>query len=169
MTAPDRTRFLYGAGPSTPGVPADATARAVTGMSIGAIKSWQEMRERVWTMALDEYDEQYQADIVVEAAAAPVWQTADVSFELTFVFEPERDSPYETPIFTYGVEYKSGDPMFLSVMVKEWKKDEQGVNGCTLLVGAHAPGATKLTRFTGILHLNFQGYGSPRSDEESDE
>lgn len=154
---------------SAGGVSSDATARAVTGMSIGAIKSWQQMRERIWQESLDEYDQQYQTEITVECNNKGVWAEAEILFDLVFVFEPSRDSDYETPLFTYGVEMTSGTPVFISVHVKAWRKDEQGVSGCTLAVGAVNPGSVKMVEFKGKLHLNFQGYGGPASDETEDQ
>lgn len=170
MAAPSgptyQERFASG---GHPGVSTDATARAVTGMSIGAIKSWQEMRERVWTEALDEYDQQYQAPVTIECNNVPVWADVRIEFDLVFVLEPSRESDYENPTFTFGMEYASGEPLFFSVLVKEWSKDEQGVNGCVLSVGAFNPASGKMVRFTGIIHLNFQGYGGPVSDETEDD
>jgi hypothetical protein len=152
------------------GVSQDATARAVAGMSIGAIKSWQEMRERVWQDALDEYDQQYQAQINIECGNTFVWMEKDIHFDLIFVDEPSRDSPYTTPLFTYGLELISGTPILITIMVKQWVRDVQGVRGCRLLIGAVSPGQDKLVQFIGKLHLNFQGYATKEPTEgEEDE
>lgn len=158
-------------GGGTIGVPTDATARAVVGMSIGAIKSWQDMRERIWAEALDEYDQQWQIDVSVQTTNAPVWIEKDILFNLVFVVEAERDSPYSTPLFTYGVEYISGTPVFFQVYVKTWNKSVQGVMGCKLWIGAVNPGNNpKIVTCKATLHLNFQGFGGPVSDEtEGDE
>lgn len=150
------------------GVSNDATARAVVGMSIGAIQSWQQMRERIWAESLDEYDEQFQASVTIETDGA-VWLEKDLSFGLMFVTEPNRNSPYSTPLFTYGVEWQSGEPMFIQVMVKQWARSEQGVGGCKLLIGAVNPVSGKMKKFVGLLHLNFQGYGGPKNTEGEDE
>lgn len=152
------------------GVSGDATARAVAGMSIGAIKSWQEMRERVWTDAMDEYDQQYQAQINIECGNTFVWMEKDIQFDLIFLLEPTRDSPYDTPLFTYGLELITGVPLLLTIMVKQWAKDVQGVRGCRLLIGAVNPGQDKIVQFIGKLHLNFQGYATKVPEEgEEDE
>lgn len=161
-----RRRMALG---SAGGVANDATARAVVGMSIGAIRSWQDMRERVWAESLDEYDEQFQASITIETTDSIVWIEKDLSFGLMFVTDPNRNSPYSTPLFTYGVEWKSGEPMFVQIMVKQWARSEQGVGGCRLLIGAVNPSSGKLKKFDGLLHLNFQGYGGPKNEEGEDE
>lgn len=152
------------------GVGGDATARAVAGMSIGAIKSWQEMRERVWQDAMDEYDHQFQAQINIECGNTFVWMEKDISFDLIFLLEPTRDSPYSTPLFTYGLELLTGTPLLITLMVKQWVKDVQGVRGCRLLIGAVNPGQDKIVQFIGKLHLNFQGYATKVPEEgEEDE
>lgn len=160
----DNSAFLT-RGFSSGGVGLGATDRAVQGMSIGAIKSWQDRRERVWQDALDEYDQQFQAPITIETNYAGAWVEFDVIFNLVFVLEPTRDSNYDVPQFTYGVEYKSGTPVHISVMVKSWVKDVQGVRGAKMMAGAFNPATGKMVKFVGVLHLNFQGFGGPESDE----
>lgn len=167
MTNPTSFRNYGASGGGRVGVPTDATARAVVGMSIGAIKSWQEMRERVWAESLDEYDQQFQMELSVETNNGGVWVEKDLDFNLMFVVEAERDSPYTTPLFTYGMEYKSGSAVFFQVFVKQWFIGPQGVSGCKLMIGAVNPGMNnkKIVQCKAIIHLNFQGYGGPVSDE----
>lgn len=152
------------------GVASGATQRAVMGMSIGAIKSWQDRRERVWKEALDEYDQQFQAGFVIETNNTGAWAELRINFNLAFVHDPTaRDSDYDTPIFTYGFELTGGVPLFMSAWVKEWWKDQQSnVIGALLIVGGHNPASGKQVKCTGIIHLNFQGYGGPISDETQD-
>lgn len=160
--------MLYSGGGG--GVNSGATSRAVMGMSIGAIKSWQERRERVWSEGLDEYDQQFQAPFTIETTDAGTWITKlPILFNLCFINDPTaRDSDYQTPIFTYGIEMTGGDPLFMTVMVTEWIRSVQGVTGAYCAVGGHNPGSGKLVKCTGIIHFNFQGYGGPISDETQD-
>jgi hypothetical protein len=108
-------------------------------------------------------------DVNIECANSLIWLEKDINFDLIFVAEPSRDSPYHNPLFTYGVELTTGTPILIQLMVKMWVKDVQGVRGCRLLIGASNPGSGKLVKFIGKLHLNFQGYASKVVEEGEDD
>lgn len=149
-----------------------AVQRAVRGMTLGTVKSFQAARERQWTGAIDEYDQQFQVPFSGKVGKAPVWTTFDVSFAVTFMYAPdERESPYPNPLFTYGIEFIKGHAFYTCGVLRWASNGALGVGGATIEVGALRPAARKPADLQAVLHLNFQGFGSPNQlpGEETDE
>lgn len=153
----------YGGG----GVGTSSVERAVEGMSIGPIAAHEARRTEDWKDSLDEYDAQFQCSISGKPTYKTRWATLDVEFGVAFVVDPNRDSPYSTPTFTFGVE--SRGTAIVVVYVTGWKGGSEGITGASLKVGMVNPGVKQPVQFSGKLHLNFQGYGAPSGDDFDEE
>lgn len=145
------------------GVHVGSVTRSIRAMTIGTLQARESKRREDWEDARDEYDQQFLVAVSARAHREPVWTPITVSFDVMFLDAPEQRKNFTpVPVFTYGMEYKSGTPAMVTVMVKEWhKSDLRGFSGATLIVGVAFPGAKKQLSFNGVVHLNFQGYGAP--------
>lgn len=149
------------------GVRTSSLERAVEGISIGPIKAHEDRRTRDWQDSLDEYDAQFQCEVAGKATFKTRWVSLDVSFGLAFISDPNRDSPYSAPIFTWGCQ--SNSHALIMVYVTSWQGGDQGITGASLKVGLVNPGVKQPVQFTGTLHLNFQGYGAPAGEDFDEE
>lgn len=158
-----------------PGATTGQIQRAIRGLTLGTVKSYDAAKVRSWETAMDEFDQQFQLPVSGTIDARGVWVPIDVSFDVTMISSPDRGNELSSPLFTYGVEFITGRP-FITVGVTRWSASgEVGIGGASLEVGAFMPGARKLTTFAATVHLNFQGFGSPNplpdevdEDEEAD-
>lgn len=147
------------------------TQRAVSSMTLGVLQGYVKRRESDWTDAMDEYDAQFQIPISATVGDRAAWATVQVEFPTTFVVDAPaktRDNGLDRPLFTYGVE---GGGMFVCAAVSGWIKDDLGYTGAVVSVGIVNPGVKRKGSYTGLLHMNFQGYGAPLypTNEETDD
>lgn len=156
-------------------VQTNATHRAVGALTLGVLQKYVERRESNYTDALDEYDSQFQVQVTGTAKDKAVWSSVDLDFPVSYLAAVDaktRESPYGTPLFTSGVESSTG-AMFVHVQVSAWKTDSvtNGIIGATVTIGIVNPGVRKPGGWSGIVHLNFQGYAAPMypTNEESDD
>lgn len=110
---------------------------------------------------LGEIEQQIQVAITGEAAGNIAWATVDVTFDVEFLdATDQRYSNLTTPLFTFGYELTTAEPVVISGCVLLWATDDRGVvTGATVAIGAHNPGPTT-TAYTGVAHLKFEGYGN---------
>lgn len=156
-------------------VQTNQTRRAVNALTLGVLKGYVDKRESNYQDSLDEYDSQFQVGISATCKDKAVWSSVEVDFPVSYLSAVDaktRDSAYGTPLFTYGVE-GTGGAMFVTVQVTSWKTDPttNGITGATVAIGIVNPGVKKASSYSGIAHLNFQGYAAPKfpTDEETDD
>jgi hypothetical protein len=123
--------------------------------------------------SLGEVDQQFQADIG-GTAGGWAWETVELDFEETFYDAPaQRDADLDEPTFTFGSVIVTGPPMMVTAHVSKWKRnDEDNFTGAFVRVGVWNPASTAdqdpatFERFTGRVHLNFQGFAAPSDPDE---
>lgn len=157
------------------GVGTLAVERAVAAMTIGTVKAFDARKRADWVDAQDEYDEQFQIPVAGNVGPRAVWAEKDVAFSVNFYDAPERDTPFDTPLFTYGFEFEPRNapdgsgarsrPVMASAFVVAWKRNGPSITGATLSIGLVNPGGRAPVYFSGLLHANFQGYGAPSAAE----
>lgn len=138
--------------------------RAVTGMTIGHIRSLEKRRAMLGYDALGEIQNRFQVPISGAAGAEIGWDEVEVTFDVKFVYAPEQyDSPLTMPHFTYGPVLDVA--VAISAAVTDWTADTTGaITGATVKLGACQPGASGTTAFEGFVHLTFKGFGAPKED-----
>jgi hypothetical protein len=135
--------------------------RAVAGLTISVLKGQKKAEEARLAEGLAETEEQLKLEISGRAEEFPIWTDLRIKFGTVFLAAPgQRDSEYDRPHFSYGYEVTEGGPVGLDACVTEWLvNDREETVGCKLAVG---PRATDYgTRFRGLIHARFQGYGAP--------
>lgn len=149
------------------GVSTNALARSIQALTFGSVKSYDTLTRRLAREGLGELDQQFQLPIAGSVGPSAAWSTVTVKFATVLIEAiDERHSPYADPLFTYGAVISSGDACMVSCSVRRWLTDGVFYTGADLDVGVVRPGAVAATPFKGEIHLNFQGYGTPDTDEE---
>lgn len=146
----------------------NAIHRSLSTMAIEIHRSVERKRAANAAEALAEVDQQFQVDIAGKAAGL-TWITVELDFDETFYDAPaQRDSNLEEPMFTHGASLTSGPPVIVIAHVSKWKLDPQGnFTGAFVRVGVWNPtDAASAPRFTGRVHLNFQGFSAPSNPDE---
>jgi hypothetical protein len=148
-----------------------AIHRSLTTMAIEVGRSIDRKRAANAAEALSEVDQQFQIDIG-GTAGGWAWETVELNFEETFYDAPsQRDADLDEPQFTFGSVLSSGPPMVVTAHVSRWKRDdEDNFTGAFVRVGVWNPAAgtaaASFERFTGRVHLNFQGFAAPSDPDE---
>ena len=136
-------------------------AQSMRSLTIGTVKSMSAAQRQRDLEGLIEREDQFKINVSGRGEEFPAWTEVEIMFGVTFVdASGQRDSPYDRPHFTYGVEIEQGVPVALDACVIEWNvNDRNECVGCTLAIG---PRSTDVARtFRGALHARFQGYGVP--------
>lgn len=145
--------------------------RSLSGMTLGLLADSEKRKAIDKHEGLMEFDQQYQLTFSGEGWRAPVWSEVEVSFGAVFVDSPEmRETPYGKPTFTYGVQ--TADFILMQVSLVKYYRDESlYFTGAQVRVGVWIPFVEMrdAQKFSGILHLNFQGYGAIAQDEDTSE
>lgn len=149
-----------------PGVETSQLRRSLQSMTLGAIRASKEAEAQAAIDQLAEIDLQFQLPIQGTAYAAARWGSVQLAFDTPFYDAvDQRDSPYIEPIFTYGVILNRGH-VFITCAIEAWEGDQiNGIKGATVAVGACNPGG-RSQKFSGHIHLNFQGYGARAMDPD---
>lgn len=152
------------------GVNTHALSRSLRALSIGAIKSFDDATRQYQRDSLGELDHQFQVPISGEAGGVAAWQQLEVHFFAPLIDgRGERQSDYADPHFTYGSTITKGPPVGVLCNVRRWLEADGIYSGAVVEIGVFRPGATDSKTFAGEVHLNFQGYGLPDSDESDGE
>lgn len=166
-------------GQSMPRPMYSSVQNVVSGMTIGAIKSYDARKKEDWERQMDEYDCQIKVPLAVEQVGVdPIWLPFEVGFTVYFIApinNLKRESPYDDPVFTWGCRRIGRYRFFVMVNLIEWvghpapispEDDSKGIIGAKMEVGLMHPGRdTEATYNCELeLHLNFQGYGGAISD-----
>lgn len=143
------------------GVTQQRLQQATKGLTIGVVQAMDRFFTEKALEALREVDEQFKIAISGRAEEFPVWDQVDIKFGTTFVDATgQRDSPFDRPHFTYGAEITSGKPVGVMATVMKWKVNEKAETiAARVAVGVVATDLS--TKFEGLVHLTFQGYGAP--------
>lgn len=145
-----------------------ALTRSLRAMTVGVMHSHQEAVERYDANRLGELDQQFQIPVSGTAGVAGAWVEVDLDFEAPMIDAyDERQSPYSDPLFTCGVVQTRGEPAFFTAQVRRWIIKDELYVGATLAIGVFRPSGDG--PFSGEIHANFQGYGSPTSDSGEDD
>jgi hypothetical protein len=103
---------------------------------------------------------------------AEMWRTQWLTFDGPFVVAPEdRDTPFEFPIFTYGVALTTGTGIVVVCSVTRWTIDDDRdyVSAAQIEYGAYRPNRQLLGHFVATLNLNFQGWATPDPPDDDAE
>lgn len=146
-----------------------AIQRSIARMTLGTMSARERRRARDAAEALSELDQQFQLPIAGAATDAPVWFDVDINFSARFIDAPEmRESPYDEPLFTYGV--KTGARVFVDAHLVSYETDDNdSFIGAKIRIGVHAPGSPDLIPFKGEVHLNFQGFAAVDEADTSED
>lgn len=137
--------------------------QALKGLTIGTIQDMNKAAEGAARDGLIEREEQFQIEISGTAEEFFSWNIAEIKFGTLFTNATgQRDSELEQPHFTYGASIITAIPVGVLASVMEWiETDRKEVVGCKLAIGAAA--TDRHTKFRGLLHASFQGYGAPNN------
>lgn len=143
--------------------------RSFKTIRIGAVRDVQRLRAQAEEDGLIEREEQIHIDVSGRAEEFAAWKEVDIDFATIFVDATgQRDSPFDRPHVTVGAELYTPTPVALHAVVMSWKdNDRNEVLGATVAIGASS--TDKSTKFKGVIHLTFQGFGQPLNtfnDEE---
>lgn len=136
--------------------------RALASLTLDVLNRVERARVQRALEGLVEREEQFKIDVEGRAEEFPIWTDVHLKFGVIFIDATERrDSPYDTPHFTYGAEVEKGGPINITGCVTRWDiNDRNEVTGCILAVGVSATDVSR--NFRGKLHARFQGFGAPR-------
>jgi hypothetical protein len=151
------------------GVTTHRVQRSLAHLTLGTARAMEQRQERQAELAAGETEQQYKVAVGGTAGSdAMDWQETSIEFADSFYpGQDRRDSSFDTPLFTYGVEMQSPTPVILSVVVTGWLTDPDGtVRGVRLALGAHVIGAVDDVKFDAIAHLNFQGWAAPALNDD---
>lgn len=148
-----------------------AMARAQRQVRISSPVALDKRREQLGYDALSEIEQQFQLPISGLATGLMSFTSTTVDFDVEFFDAPEqRDSSLAFPHFTYGtfIDIGLGQPtsprgaVLVTAVVQDWVTDVRGAfTGAQLDIGACLPGLVNGSiRYTGYIHLTFQGYGA---------
>lgn len=152
---------------SAGGVHTGALLRSIRAMTFGAIDANAVLRDNRARDGLGEIDQQFQLPISGFANETLAFTEVELDFAAPFLDGyDERQSPYSDPTFTYGLHMKKGDAIF-SVLLRRYVVKHENYVGAVIAVGAYCPVNT--SKFEGFIHLNFQGFGTPHSDETGED
>lgn len=143
--------------------------RSFKTIRIGAVRDGQKIREKAAEDGLIEREEQVHIDIEGRAEEFAAWKEVDIDFATIFVDATgQRDSPFDRPHVTVGAELYTPSPVALHAVVMAWKTNDRNETlGATVAVGVSS--TDKTTKFKGVIHCSFQGFGQPLNtfnDEE---
>src|SRR4051812_34769004 len=88
------------------GVSTSSVQRAVGAITLGTVKAYDDRKIEDWKGGMDEYDQQFRIPFQALVNYKTRWVTTLLQFDVSFVEETSRDSPYTfTPHFTWGWEF----------------------------------------------------------------
>lgn len=144
--------------------------RVLDGLTVGLLTD-QRARESQLSHAAGSEVEQ-QVRVMLQGEADTGWGAADrdVRWPLSFIWAPaQRDAPFRTPHFSYGIEMRTGTQELIIVHahVLRWiTNDSSLVEGATIRFAASAPSAVAAVKFSAVAHLTFQGYAAETEEGE---
>jgi hypothetical protein len=146
--------------------PRHAAQRAISDLTLGVAKSRQRKLQRDAEMGLRERLLQYQSVISGQATPGIAYAEVSVDFDYDFYYAPgNRDSDLARPQFWFGLEVNK--QVLASAQVRSWVDDDN--TGATIgAVVELAIMATVLTKYSGVLHMTFQGYGALNDGDSPD-
>lgn len=132
---------------------------ALEGITIGVVTDLEKFRKLREVDGLIESFEQLRVEFSGRAEEFAVWTNLTVDFVQHFVDATgQRESPFDTPHFSYGAELETPTPVGVLATVMGWKTNDRGeVVGAQLAIGILA--TDRAAKVRGQLHLTFQGYG----------
>lgn len=132
---------------------------ALEGITIGVVTDLEKFRKLREVDGLIEAFEQLRVEFSGRAEEFASWTEVEVDFVQHFVDATgQRESPFDTPHFSYGAELETPTPVGVLATVMAWhKNDRNEVVGARLSIGILA--TDRAARVRGQLHLTFQGYG----------
>lgn len=143
------------------GVPFGQLDRSMRALTIGNVKGQDQRKLQRTLEGLEEREEQFKIAVAGLGSEFPSWSEVHLTFGVEFIDgSGQRNSPFDKPHFTYGVEIEQGGPIGLVACITRWDvgKSNQTI-GCMLSIGAVATDRNR--KFRGSLHARFQGYGAP--------
>lgn len=135
--------------------------RLMRDVTLGTIRAMEYRREQSEIEGLREREAQFQVSISGRGEEFPSWTSVELEFETLFIDgRGQRDSELERPQFTYGVYVPRGGPVGVLACVTSWKlSDRNETIGATVGLGAVSTDVAR--KFSGQVHLTFQGFGCP--------
>jgi hypothetical protein len=137
----------------------EAFKGALEGITIGVVTDLEEFRKLRQVDGLIESYEQLRVEFSGRAEEFASWTEVDLDFVQNFVDATgQRESPFDTPQFSYGAEIETPTPVGVLATVMSWRKNERNeVVGAKLAIGVLT--TDRAAKVRGLLHLTFQGYG----------
>lgn len=147
--------------------------RSLAAMTIGVVQGQQARERERSPQRLDERDQNFQVE-VTGTVESDLSEWTEIPLDFAYVFmgdENVRDSPYDKPNFTFGVEMLTEEPVIIAACVMEWiETDEGDVTGVVLKAASYSPSpADEGKPFRARLHLTFSGYCGPIDGPDEDE
>lgn len=155
-----------------------ALARSIRKLAIGVVRDVDARQAGKAANSFSEREEQYQIAISGTATDYPLWTTAVLPFETAFTIATgNRESSLQRPQVAVGFELtavqRQNDALewepvtagvLVTAVVRDYAFDDaHAIKSATVLIGATAPGDE--LRFSGFVHITFQGLGAPRESQ----
>lgn len=144
--------------------------RVLSGLTVGLLTDQRDRHIQLAHSAGEEVEQQVR--VLVQGEVGGGWNHTDrdVYWTLPFIWAPaQREVPYRTPHFSYGVEMRSGTEQLVIVdaHVLSWLTNNSSlVEGARIRFAASAPNTTAAFKFSAVAHLTFQGYAAETEEGE---
>lgn len=144
--------------------------RVLEGLTVGLLTDKAARDRQLGHSAGREVEQQVRCGVQGELGNGWSHVDRDIYWTLPFVWAPaQRDAPYKTPHFSYGIEMRTGTTELVIVQahILKWiVNDSSLVEGATIRFAASAPNSTSAHTFAAVAHLTFQGYAAETEEGE---
>lgn len=150
------------------GVDTHRIQRSLAAMTTKTALAMRQQDERRETIGAGEFLHIVKVPVGGKAGGVAAYKKVYVPFDTPFYPAPDRrDSEFDTPVMTFGVEMDSPDPVQLWALVQTWDTDADGLTkGAYVQIGIAQPGADQLVDFSAQVVLLFQGWTAPAIDDD---
>jgi hypothetical protein len=142
----------------------NAIARSLSRIGYRNVLDIQRAQSRNDGTKFAEVLQQYQMDVSGQAGSG-AFTDFTITFQEALYYAPlQRNLKLEDPHFTYGYQLDTGDAKIVAY-VKNWTLDDNA-NYLGAIVRVHVEQFewAQLSKFSGTVHVTFQGYGVPVED-----
>lgn len=144
--------------------------RVLDGMTVGLLTDQHSRHVQLAHAAGEEVEQQVRVGVQGEVGNGWSNVDRDVFWTLPFIWAPaQREVPYRTPHFSYGIEMRTGtkELVIVNAHVIKWiTNDSSLVEGATIRFAASAPNTNAAFKFSAVAHLTFQGYAAETEEGE---
>lgn len=144
--------------------------RVLDSLTVGLLTDKAARDRQLEHSAAREVEQQVRCGIQGELGNGWSHVDRDVYWTLPFIWAPaQREAPYKTPHFSYGIEMRTGTQALVVVHahVLKWIVNNSSlVEGATIRFAASAPTSSSALAFSAVAHLTFQGYAAETEEGE---